>query len=142
MALGFNDANGIWINGEDDTYATFSARLNKSISSISAAFTSLKNRVQVLEARVAPKFEAMGRVTVAGNATGTLTINFPAGRFTVPPIVNVQITVVAANSVAVVTAVTKDQMTVKTFLTSTGAALVGVSFDWTARQMTATAAEG
>ena len=142
MALGANDANGVWINGEDDSYTTFSARINKSPLSISTIITALKLRLTNLEAKVTPFKEAAGRVTNAANTTGTVVVAFPAGRFSVAPIVGLQITVVAANSVAVVTAASATDMTVKTFTTSTGAALIGVGFDWNARQMTAAAAAG
>ncbi len=42
MAAGNYDAEGIWQHGEDDAYATFSERLNKGQTSISAAFQAFK----------------------------------------------------------------------------------------------------
>lgn len=52
MAVGAYDANGVWINGEDDTYATFSARLNKSVESISTEIGNDRARLDTLEAEI------------------------------------------------------------------------------------------
>jgi len=42
MATGsYDPQTGVWINGEDDSYPTFSARLNKSVVSIRDAIKSL-----------------------------------------------------------------------------------------------------
>jgi len=42
MATGANDANGVWIYGEDDSNPTFSALLNRLGNSISTTLTSYK----------------------------------------------------------------------------------------------------
>lgn len=95
MAVGSYDANGVWINGEDDTYATFSARLNKSIQSISTEIGNDRTRLTALElmnpqvlassgktsampTNVKPRIKA-GRVSVTTGASGTVAaVVFPA----------------------------------------------------------------
>jgi len=95
MAVGSYDANQVWINGEDDTYATFSARLNKSVQSITDALTLDRARLTSLElmlpsilastgktgalpTNVKPRIK-FGRVStsVTGGAGGVPAVVFP-----------------------------------------------------------------
>ncbi|MEP6477856.1 MAG: hypothetical protein ABJB03_00565 [Rhodoglobus sp.] len=86
--------------------------------------------------------EAAGRVAAGGNTTGNTVVTFPVGRFAVTPIVTAALTSIAANCQVACSLASATQMTVQTYTISTGAAITGVSFDWTARQMTPTLAAG
>ncbi len=68
MAIGAPDANGIWIYGEDDSEATFSALLNKLGNSASSALTT---KLNALSGKVVNIVSGTATAEVA-NSTGTL----------------------------------------------------------------------
>lgn len=84
-----------------------------------------------------PFAEAAG---YSGSGANTVDIAFPAGRFTVPPIVTVLPYAPAIGMVVTISNKTKDGFRV-VFSGSSGY-VNGQVFDWTARQMTPTAAAG
>lgn len=67
MATGAPDANGIWIYGEDDSEATFSALLNKLGTSASSALTA---KLAALPGKVL-KISSMNTNTQVNSASGT-----------------------------------------------------------------------
>lgn len=67
MATGAPDSNGIWIYGEDDSEATFSALLNKLGTSASSALTT---KLNALPGKVL-KISNMMTNTQVNSATGT-----------------------------------------------------------------------
>lgn len=89
-----------------------------------------------------PFSQAAGKVAAAANTTGNTVVTFPAGRFSVAPVTQVTLTSVTPNTATICSAISSTQMTVQTFQITTGAAITAVSFDWSARQMTATTAAG
>lgn len=74
---------------------------------------------------------------VSTPSSGVATVTFPAGRFSVPPILSVTST---SGGILIVTASTTTQFTVRQANT-TGAQVAG-TIDWTATQMTPTTANG
>jgi hypothetical protein len=66
MATGSFDANGIWLYGEDDSEATFSALLNKGMSSVSDTVTRLEDTegaVQIVSATKTDTFSTSATTT-------------------------------------------------------------------------------
>lgn len=68
MALGSYDSNGVWLHGEDDAYATFSARLNKGQQSNSDAITTLRNALNKATIAKVRRSAAWPISTAAGTA--------------------------------------------------------------------------
>lgn len=85
--------------------------------------------------------EAAGKVTAATNTTGNTTITLPSGRFSVPPVVSITPTSVALN-LGIRADPSATSLYVQTFSTASGDPISGVAFDWTAKQMTSSAAAG
>ena len=132
------------------TYS-WSTPVDTSANDVPADLASLASQIETtLAARLAriPYAMAAGSFS-AGQRSGanyTHTINFPAGRFSVAPIVTAQLANSASGSnmlqvvLGVVTSTTAEII----FLTDTGAALSNhwCTATWTAVQMTSTTAAG
>ena len=95
MAAGANDANGVYLYGEDDTIGLLSTFLNKLGTSVSGAITTIKSRLSALEIRTAPRirawtfertssnaFDSFGSGSFVGLISGTITAA-PAGDYLV-----------------------------------------------------------
>ncbi len=124
MAAGQYDNQSIWQHGEDDAYSTFSERLNKGLASVSERFRTLRDLV----AGWAPKRAAgtFARPALANGAGLSITLNFPAGRFTAPPLVFIE--TAEARVAGSITARTATSATVFLANYSGGAAAAGTGF--------------
>lgn len=79
MATGSLDANGIWIYGEDDSEATFSALLNKLGDSTSDVVTGLKTSGRVLRSF------SVAKTSIYSMTSSTWT-NIPGLSLTITPL--------------------------------------------------------
>lgn len=113
--------------------------------------TDRDERLDLLETRLLRRYGVPGQPgipyrqaagKVASNPTGAVVVAFPVGRFSVPPVVGATLTSYAANVQILITAISATQMTVVTYNVSTGTNIAGVTFDWTAVQMTDSAGPG
>lgn len=138
------DAQGVWQYAEDDLVAnpTWSAYMNKLAKSVSDRFDLDDDRLDALELLLSgvvfPFRFAAGR-HVMSSAVWT-TINFPAGRFTQPPVVTISPMSAGAYS-AQAHNVTTTNFQGGVVVTNTGN-LIASSFQWIAVQMTPTSAVG
>lgn len=92
MALGHYDDEGVWMHGEDDTYATFSARLNKGQESISTQLAEIRadalypihSRVPTAAVNVTNVLSAFSFAAATGNDRGdaAMTYDDTTKRFT------------------------------------------------------------
>ncbi|MBX3094302.1 MAG: hypothetical protein KF680_07190 [Cryobacterium sp.] len=85
---GYLDPEGVYQFGEDDAETLMSDLLNLGQESVSTAFGSDRSRLDQLEAKLArlPYAVAIGIVNAPADSVGA-TVNYPAGRFTVAPVV-------------------------------------------------------
>lgn len=74
MATGSPGANGVWLYGEDDSEATFSALLNKAGSTVNTQLGLDRARLSALE--------AAGRIVQVVSALKTDTASIASGTFT------------------------------------------------------------
>jgi len=81
MAAGSNDANGVYLYGEDDTIGLFSTFLNKLGTSVSSVVTTLKSRISAAETKLAGSNATSYTPTLTnvflgtgGTATGQYTV--------------------------------------------------------------------
>jgi hypothetical protein len=97
MATGSPGSNGVWLYGEDDSEATFSALLNKAGTTVNTQLGADRTRLTSLESRATslestrPGTTARPLLFAAGGfntiSTGNITVTLPAGRFGFTPII-------------------------------------------------------
>lgn len=71
MAVGGNDANGVYIYGEDDNPSPFSTFLNKLGNSVSAVITAIKSRLATVETKLAGTLAQTYAPTLTGFTLGS-----------------------------------------------------------------------
>lgn len=105
-------------------------------------------RIIALERRISTRWMQAGvegapYAEAAGVGTGgTPTIVFPAGRFTVPPIVTISFNSYVPNAQILATAITATQFQAVVYNIASGSTLTGASFAWRAVQMRSGSAAG
>ena len=108
MATGAPGSNGVWLYGEDDSEATFSALLNKAgttvntqlgvdrgrITAVEGVNTTQNTRLTSLEGTrpgTAGKPNNWSSNGVVTSASAQVTVTYPVGRFSVTPLVTAQV---------------------------------------------------
>ncbi len=105
MATGSPGTNGVWLYGEDDSEATFSALLNKAGTTVNTQLGADRTRLTSLEGTrpgtVGQPFRQAAGVAANSNSavgvnsgwyiTTVVTVTFPSGRFNVAPIVHADV---------------------------------------------------
>jgi hypothetical protein len=150
MATGSPGSNGVWLYGEDDSEATFSALLNKAGTTVNTQLGADRTRLTSLESRATSlestrpgtagkplQFAAGGVVT---GAAGQVTVTLPAGRFGFAPIITA--TVINHPNVCVVYIDTTSAASFTVGAFTIGGARVVAAVQWHAVQMTAGSAAG
>jgi hypothetical protein len=153
MATGSPGTNGVWLYGEDDSEATFSALLNKAGTTVNTQLGADRTRLTSLEGTrpgtVGQPFrQAAGTIansnTGGGAASGwffttATTVTFPSGRFNAVPIVQANMVAGVVTTTYILTAST----TGFTFgVARLGDYAGGLPVNWNAVQMTATTGNG
>jgi hypothetical protein len=144
MATGSPGSNGVWLYGEDDSEATFSALLNKAGTTVNTQLgvdrgriTAVENRATSLEATRPgttgkPLNMAAGQVTTS--ATAQINVTLPVGRFAFTPIITADTFNHPNVSVAYVSGATNTFITLGAF--TIGGARIAANVNWIAVQMT------
>ena len=157
MATGSPGSNGVWLYGEDDSEATFSALLNKAgttvntqlgvdrgrITAVEGRATSLESRATSLESTrpgTAGKPLNVSAGSVSTSASAQVTVTFPAGRFSVTPIITAE--VIGHPNVCVTYTTSPSSTSFQIGAFTTGGARVAGTVHWQAVQMTSGSAGG
>lgn len=152
---GFYDAQGVWQYGESTPAGPlFSDYLNLLADSTSDAIAADRVRLVSLEGRT-PFAQAAGRALTSGAAGainspiawgGIESVTFPVGRFTLAPIVTLQVMPQAGGTImlgAVLESVTASGFTYRAIRVSASAGPVAnTPVHWRAVQMTSISAAG
>lgn len=150
MATGAPGTNGVWQYGEDDSEATFSALLNKVASTTNTQIGVDRGRLTTAEGKItslegtrpgtAGKAFAWSAGGVSTSASAQITVTFPAGRFSVNPIITSNI--VSNANVAVTYMLSPSNTSFSLGAFTIGGARIAAFVWWQAVQMTSTGADG